>query len=130
MPTPLRTADVKDAAAVLYELMEPWATRWCGTGRAPMAIPTYLALLAATVGWDERADEHFALACELQEQKGMLLWAARAHLGWAEALARRGETERARTRPIAALELAREHGYGAIERRAAAVVETSSKVDG
>ena len=56
----------------------------------------------------------------------MLLWAARAHLGWAEALARRGERERAGAEAARALALAREHGYGAIERRAAALVETGS----
>jgi hypothetical protein len=49
----------------------------------------------------------------------MLLWAARAHLGWAEALAHRGSTERARAEAARALALAREFGYRAIEDRAA-----------
>jgi hypothetical protein len=91
-------------------------------------LRTYLGLLAATLGFDERADEHFSLACELQERKGMLLWAARARLGWAEALAGRGERERAGKEAARALELAREHGYGAIERRVSALVETGAVV--
>jgi hypothetical protein len=115
---------VRDAAAALYELLEPWADEVVWNGASTYGyVSTYLALLAATVGWDERADEHFALACDLQEQKGMLLWAARARLGWAEALAGRGETGRAQPEAESALALAREHGYRAIERRAAAVVE-------
>ena len=109
--------------------MEPWADQITWNGATTYGhARTYLGLLAATLGWDDRADEHFALACELQEQKGLLLWAGVAHLGWAEALARRGETRRARTEAARALALAREHGYGAIERRAEAVVETGSTV--
>ena len=82
-------------------------------------VSTYVALSAATAGWDDRADEHFAVACELQEQRGMVLWAARAHLGWAEALARRSNFQDARSEAARALTLAREHGYKAIELRAA-----------
>ncbi len=89
---------------------------------------TYLGLLAATLGRDEQADEHFARACEIQERDGMLVWAARAHLGWAEALAARGEAERAREQAARALELSREHGYGLFEPRAAAILETRSPV--
>jgi hypothetical protein len=110
----------RNAAAVLYKLLEPWADEVVWNGASAYGhVSTYLALLAARVGWDERADEHFSLACDLQEQKGMLLWAARAHLGWAEALARRGRHEHARAEAAHALALAREHGYGAIELRAA-----------
>ena len=118
---------VPDAAVPLYELMAPWADQVITNGSGSFGqVSTYLGLLAAALGRDERADEYFALACEFHEGKGMRLWAARAHLGWAEALAGRGETERAYTEADRALELSREHGYGAIERRAAAVVETGS----
>jgi tetratricopeptide (TPR) repeat protein len=83
----------------------------------------YLGLIAGALGWHELADEHFARACEIQERDGMLLWAARAHLGWAEALAARGEAERAREQAARVLELSRQHGYGLFEQRAAAIVE-------
>jgi class 3 adenylate cyclase len=110
----------RDAAAVLYELLEPFGDQMVSNAASAYGhVSTYLALSAATAGWDGRADEHFALACDLQEQKGMLLWAARAHLGWAEALARRGRDAPARAEAGRALALAREHGYAAIERRAA-----------
>jgi hypothetical protein len=56
----------------------------------------------------------------------MLLWAARARLGWAEALARRGEREGAGDQAARASALAREHGYEAIERRAGDLVQTGA----
>ena len=56
----------------------------------------------------------------------MLVWAARAHLGWAEALAARGETEHAREQAQRTLELSRQHGYGLLEPRAAVLVGTES----
>jgi tetratricopeptide (TPR) repeat protein len=117
-------AGVNDAAEILYELIEPWADQivWngviaCGHAR------TYLGLLAAALGRDEQADEHFARAIEIQERDGMLVWAARAHLGWAEALAARGERERAHEHAASALEFSRKHGYDFLEPRAAAILE-------
>jgi tetratricopeptide (TPR) repeat protein len=122
-------AGVTGAAEILYGLIEPWADQvvWngvstCGLGR------TYLGLLAAALGHDEQCDQHFARAIEIQERDGMVVWAARAHLGWAEALAARGEHEPARDRAARALDLAREHGYGFIEPRAAAILEAGSPV--
>jgi hypothetical protein len=113
---------VTDAAAALYELLEPFADQVVSNAASAYGhVSTYLALSAATAGWDERADQHFALACDLQERNGMLLWAARAHLGWAEALARRGRTEHAQSEAAHALTLARAHGYTAIAERAATV---------
>jgi class 3 adenylate cyclase/tetratricopeptide (TPR) repeat protein len=120
-------AGVRDAAAPLYELLEPWAEQivWNG-GTTYGQVRTYVGLLAATLGWDDLADEHLGLACRVLEEKRMLLWESRTHLGWAEALASRGETERAQAQAAKALALAREHGYRAIAGRAAAIVETGS----
>jgi hypothetical protein len=56
----------------------------------------------------------------------MPLWAARGRLGWAEALAVRGDAAGAREHATRALELSREQGYGDLERRAVALVETES----
>jgi hypothetical protein len=91
-------------ASILYELIEPWADQivWTGVigyGHARM----WLGLLAACMGEHEQADRHLAFACDFQETNGLLLWAARAHLGWAEALAGRGETTRAREHAARAL---------------------------
>ena len=117
-------------ASILYELIEPWADQvvWNGVigyGHARM----WLGLLAACMGDHEQADEHLAFACDFQETHGLLLWAARAHLGWAQALAGRGDAARAREHAACALELSREHGYGALRGRSAALVETQSAAE-
>ena len=114
-------------ASILYELIEPWAAQvvWNGVigyGHARM----WLGLLAGVMGDLECADQHLAFACDFQETSGLLLWAARAHLGWAQALTGRGDAARAREHAARALELSREHGFGAFEARAAALVEARS----
>ena len=114
-------------ASILYELIEPWANQvvWNGVigyGHARM----WLGLLAACTGDHEQADQHLAFACDFQETHGLLLWAARAHLGWAQALAGRGDAARAHEHAARALELSREHGYGAFEGRSAALVQAQS----
>jgi hypothetical protein len=86
----------------------------------------WLGLLAALLGEHEQADHHLAFACEFHETNGVWVWAARGHLGWAEALATRGESHSAREHAARALEISREHGYGAFEPRAASLVETES----
>ena len=122
-------AGVNDAAEILYELIEPWADQvaWNGTIACGHAR-TYLGLLAAALGRDEQADQDFARAIEIQERGGMLVWAARAHLGWAERLFARGQRNQARQHARRALELSREHGYGAFEPRAAALLQPRSTI--
>jgi len=112
-----------DAASILHELIEPWADQiaWNGVaayGHARM----YLGLLATILGKHEHADQHLSFACEFQETNSMPLWAARAQLGWAEALAVRGDSAGAREHATRTLELSREHGYGLFEPRATALL--------
>ena len=120
--------DSSGPASILYELIEPWADQvvWnglIGYGHARM----WLGLLAACMGDHEQADQHLAFACDFQETNGLLLWAARGHLGWAEALAGRGgDAARAREHAARALELSQQHGYAPFEERAAALVEAQS----
>ncbi len=119
--------DSSGPASILCELIKPWADQivWNGVigyGHARM----WLGLLAACMGEHEQADQHLAFACNFQETNGLLLWAARAHLGWAEALAGRGDATRAREHAARVLELSREHGYGLFEERAAALVAAQS----
>ena len=107
--------DSSGPASILYELIEPWADQvvWNGVtgyGHARM----WLGLLAACMGDHEQADQHLAFACDFQETNGLLLWAARAHLGWAQALAGRGDGARAREHAARALELSQQHGYGSL----------------
>ncbi len=122
--------DSSGPASILYELIEPWADQvvWngiIGYGHARM----WLGLLAACVGDHEQADQHLGFACDFQETNGLLLWAARAHLGWAEALAGRGDGARAREHAARALKLSQEHGFGLFEERAAALVEARSAAE-
>jgi hypothetical protein len=110
-------------AAILYDLIQPWADQvdWngiSGYGHARL----YLGLLAGVLGDHERADEHLAFACEFHEANDMPLWTARGHLGWAEALAARGDADGAQDQARRALELSQGHGYGAFEPRAVALL--------
>jgi hypothetical protein len=85
-------------------------------------------MLAATLGSHEQADADFAFACDFHHRNGVRTWEARSELGWAEALADRGEPDRAREHASRALELSRDHGYGAFEPRAAAIVASHAAV--
>jgi class 3 adenylate cyclase len=112
-----------EAAGMLFELLEPYADQFVWNGGVSFGhVRIYLALLSATLGRHQRADTDFAFVCDFHRRHGLLVWEARSELGWAEALADRGETERARGRASRALELSRDHGYGAFEPRAAAIV--------
>ena len=127
--TAAQTGSVQ-AAAVLYELLDPYADQFVwnggmGFGHARMS----LALLTATLGRHAEADAHFAFACAFHHEHGLRVSEARSELGWAEALADRGETERAREHAARTLELARKHGYGAFEPRAAAILASHAAID-
>jgi class 3 adenylate cyclase len=119
-----------EAAAMLYELLDPYADQFVWNGGASFGhARMYLALLAATLDRHEQADAHFAFACAFHHEHGLRLWEARSELGWAEALAERGETELAREHAARALELSREHGYGTFEPRAAAIVASQATIE-
>jgi class 3 adenylate cyclase len=118
------------AAATLYELMEPWSEQFVVNGISGYGhVRMYLGLLAACLGENEKADQDLAFACEFAEANGMPIWEARTHLGWAEALAQRGDPAGAREHAARALELSREHGYGLFEPRAAALLAAQSAAE-
>jgi tetratricopeptide (TPR) repeat protein len=115
---------VREAAALLYELLEPYSDQFIWSGASTRGhARLYLGLLANVLGREDLANQHFAFACDFHAANSLLLWAARSHLGWAEALAHRGETGRAREHAARSLELSRRHGYGAFEPRAAAILD-------
>ncbi len=125
----VQTGDV-DASSILYERIRPFADQIDWNGASTYGhVRMYLGLLAAVLGKHDQADRHLAFACEFHEANGMSLWAAQAQLGWAEALAARGDTSRAREHAARALELSREHGYGLFEQRAAALIQTQSAAE-
>lgn len=115
-----------EAAAMLADLIKPFADQVIWSGGVGFGhARTYTAMLAATLGVHERADADFAFACEFHHRHGLCVWEARSELGWAEALAERGELDRAREHASSALELSRDHGYGAFEPRAAAIAHAA-----
>jgi class 3 adenylate cyclase/tetratricopeptide (TPR) repeat protein len=117
------------AAAMLYELIEPYADQFIWSGGPSFGhARTYTAILAATLGRHEQADADFAFACDFHHRNGICTWEARSELGWAEALAQRGDLDRAREHASRALELSRDHGFGAFEPRAAAIVASHAAV--
>lgn len=110
-------------AEILYDLIEPWRDQVAWNGASMFGHGSmWMALLAAILGWDDRAEELFEFACALQEANGLLLWAARTYLGWAETLAGRGDETRAREKAARALELAHSHDYGVFVPRATAIL--------
>jgi class 3 adenylate cyclase len=115
------------AAELVYELMTPWQDQFVWSGALGYGhVRLWLGVAAATLGWDDKADEHFAFACRFHDDNGLKLWAARSQLGWAEALAARGEGARAQEHARRALSLARAHGYGLIEALAAPIVDVDT----
>ncbi|MGO9489703.1 MAG: ATP-binding protein [Solirubrobacteraceae bacterium] len=120
----------REAAAILYDLIQPCADQvdW-NTLFSAGHTRLYLGLLASVLAEHERVVEHLAFACEFHEANDMRLWSARGHLGWAEALAARNDSDGAREHATRALELSREHGYGAFEPRAAAVLAAQSATE-
>ena len=125
----VQTGDV-DASSILYERIEPFADQIDWNAATSWGhVRMYLGLLAALLGKHDQADQHLGFACEFQEANGILLPAARAQLGWAEALAARGDAPRAREHAARALQLSREHGYRLFEERAAALIETQSATE-
>ena len=120
----------RPVAAILYERIQPSADQLDWNGLSGYGHDRlYLGLLAATFGEHEQANEHLAFACEFHETNDMPLWTARGHLGWAEALAGRGDRAGAQEHATRALELSQQHGYGAFKRRAAALVGTESQAE-
>jgi len=113
-------ADLPEAAAKLYALIEPWSDRFVWNGAAGFGhAQLWLGVLASALGKNELADEHMARACEVQERAGVVLWTTYAHLCWGEALGARGEGDHALEHARRALDLAGDYGYGAFEARAA-----------
>jgi len=116
-----------DAAALVHELMAPWHDLVVWSGALGYGhVRLWLGVTAATLQHDAEADEHFAFACRFHDDNGQRLWSARSHLGWAEALAPRGEQAKAHVHALRALELARVNGYGLIEALAAPIVDSGA----
>jgi len=122
-------AGLRETAALLHELFQPWADQVaCTDANGYGHVKMWMGLLSAAVGRHDQADEELEFACRFHEANGVPLWAARGHLGWAESLAGRGDTPRARKHAAKALQIATEQGYGAIAARAEVIAGASSAI--
>ena len=110
------------SAAVLFDMLAPWADRWSSTATscgAPMGI--YAGLLATVLGCYDDADDYFAQASASTDRTGQTFFSAQTGRWWGEMLAERdgpGDLDRARDRLARAQTVAAAHGYTYLERRA------------
>ena len=91
--------DRSGPASILYELIEPWTDQVVWNGVVGYGHDAHVAGPARRVmGEHEQADSIWRLRASSTRHNGLSLWAARGHLGWAEALAGRGEGPSTRPR--------------------------------
>jgi len=85
---------IAERAGELYELLAPFADRLTVSGALVTgSIPSVLGELATTLERYEQAENHFAVAAEIEERFGAPLFLARTRTGWARALIARGRPE-------------------------------------
>ena len=121
--------DDRAGAAVLLERLAPFAGIFSTFAGVSVGCTTqFLGLLEATLGRFDAAIAHLADAAGIYERLGAPAYLGRAQAAWAGALlARRspGDAEQAQSLLTAAITAAREGGFVAVERRAAALLEQS-----
>jgi tetratricopeptide (TPR) repeat protein len=105
----------EDGAARLFEWLSPWNAQVSTalvTTQGPVAF--HLGTMAALLGKDEDADEHFASALQLGEKLESPYWIARTQIEWARLDRKVGTTDRAESKLAEALESAQRHAFGAL----------------
>jgi tetratricopeptide (TPR) repeat protein len=121
-----------ERAAVLYEMLRPYADRNCTVGFAMCYGPTarYLGLLATALGRPEAAAEHFESALQMARRMAARPWLAHAQYDYAAMLRGRdaaGDRARARRLAADAGEAAHELGMPTLAAEAA---ELGRRLDG
>ena len=84
-------------------------------------VSHYLGGLAGVLGRYDEADAYFSHSAAVSKRLGAKFFAARTDLWWGNVLARRnrpGDAEGATARLTKAQRIAREFGYGNVDRRA------------
>ena len=104
----------------LYDAMKPFADQIAAANVSTLgSVERYLGLLAWALGNVDRAVEHLAAAIRCHEQLGAPFWLAQTQLDLADVLRPPASREPQReTLTLAALELARSHGFAGLARRA------------
>jgi DNA-binding SARP family transcriptional activator len=114
-------------AETLHRLLAPHRGLIANRGSASTGpIDHHLALLETTLDRFDDADVSFVSAAAFHERLGVPAWLARTRLEWARMLLSReqpGDAGRARELLGQALATARELGLGAVEQRAAALLQ-------
>jgi tetratricopeptide (TPR) repeat protein len=117
-------------ARSLFDRIAAFADQWCClalTTHGP--VSHYLGGLATVLSHYDEADSYFTRAAAISARMGAKFDRARANLSWGKMLAIRdapGDGERALDRLTNAHEAAVAHGYGNVERRAAAALQRLS----
>lgn len=107
------------SAAVLYELLRPWAGQVTAARTSSLRlIDSYLALLALTLGDYDQAESHFADARRITEAFGAHGWTAEDDLGRAWLQEAKGDVAAARQFAERAIEGAQTAGFALVERHA------------
>jgi DNA-binding SARP family transcriptional activator len=115
------------AAQTLYDRLAPWHAHVAMISSASdSAVCHYLGTLAAVLGKDELADEHFSVALAVHTALRAPFHVARTQLEWGRVLLGRGPASNAaRGRELLdeAWATASQFGYGSIERAAATLLD-------
>jgi len=113
-------------ARPLFDRLAPWADQFSWTGAsAEGPVSHYLGGLATVLGRHDEADTYFARSAAMNDRIGARFFAARTDLQWGTSLAERqrpGDPAGARDLLTRAHTAGRAHGYGTVERRAAAAL--------
>ncbi len=121
----INCADTNTAPS-LYDLLSPWANHFSAAGGLTAEGPVclYLGGLATVLGRYDDAERHLSLAADLCERHAMKFFAALTNLRRGQLMLHRRlevDTDAARTLLRNVSDTAAAHGYGAVERLAAAL---------
>ena len=118
--------DVESAGVILQRLAPCTGQFSCGGRGAEGPVDHYLGRLASLLGRYDEAEQYFAQSAIMSERMGAKFFAARTDLQWGRMLAERdapGNRDTARRRLMHAHTVADAHGYGSVQRRAAAAIQ-------
>jgi DNA-binding SARP family transcriptional activator/tetratricopeptide (TPR) repeat protein len=114
-------------AASLFDQLARWADQWsCSVVHTEGPVSHFLGGLATVLGRYDEADAYFTQAAAVSDRAGAKFFAARTDFSWGRMLAERrapGDIEKARDLITKAHTAAATHGYGTVERRAAAALQ-------
>jgi class 3 adenylate cyclase/tetratricopeptide (TPR) repeat protein len=119
---------VPEAAKLLLDALSPWANQFSCSGiTAEGPVSHYLGGLSSVLGRYDEAERFFSHADESNVRMGAAYFAARTDLWRGRMLADRlgpGDLDRARDLLTRARSAAAANGYGGVERRATAALES------